>query len=85
MVIEDTRRGMEFHFDLTKDNRIRKVEIIFAEPKDFSCILRPEGLFAACGSMMRMPSPVPQPVPTQSRQIPPQNPFNAKQIDKEEK
>ena len=58
MIIEDTKRGMEFHLDLTKDNRIRKVEIIFAEPKDFSCILRPEGLFAPCaGGVAQAPFP----------------------------
>ncbi len=57
MVIEDVRRGMEFHLDLTEDNKIRKVEIIFANPRDFSCVFRPEGLFTMCGGAVPPPQP----------------------------
>ena len=49
MVIEDRNRGIEYHLELTKDNKIKKMEVIFAVPRNFSCVFRPEALFSMCG------------------------------------
>lgn len=50
MVINDEKRGIEYHIKLDADGKIQSIEMIFAEPRDLGCILRPEGLFAPpCG------------------------------------
>ncbi len=58
MVIEDEVRGIEYHLNLTKDNKIKSIEVIFPEPKSLSCIFRIEGLFTSCGQRARFNKPV---------------------------
>ena len=58
MVIFDDRRGIEYHLDLTDDNKIKRVEMIFSEPRSMACLFRPEGLFVGCDRKFTRDLPV---------------------------